>query len=927
MRLVLLIALLFLSDSQIFGGNSIYTYDEDSPDKVSFKDSVSVFFEGEKEYSIEEIIHLPDSLFAPLENRKQKMEKETTVWARIQLENGGTKTFNGYFNLCLDIDYVWSYAVVDSVVIDENRLGKTLIPSEKSLPSAKNYIPFSIQKGKTVLFYFKMHFDSPKQRLHSTHVYSFSAQPLIQNLLRVYAWNCFYAGIMLLFSLVSLFMFGVFREKTFIYFALLTFFFAAYFLQIYGILVTFITFYFNANFELAIFFIISGLLISVFLFVSDYIHLQTHFPKYYQGYLILTFLVAVFVYIADFFIESIQLINFFHNIIVIIWVIITIVPIFLLARQKNKPARILLLSLAVLAVGTISYSLFSAYKKSNTNTLTNIYILQVGTIVFSGILFYSLFDKVNRIRNEKRRFEELDHLKSRFFANISHEFRTPLTLVLGPVEQVMKKQKNEQDKTLLQMAHRNAQRLLQLINQLLDLSKLEGGKMELKASKQNFIPLLKGITLSFESYADRKDIRLHFASQKNEIKLYIDPDKIEKIFYNLLSNAIKFTNEQGEIAVLLTEQKEWVEIQVQDSGIGIQASRLPHIFNRFYQVDSSETREQEGTGIGLALVKELVELHKGHIRAESTITKGTTFTILLPKGKKHLKESEILEEVIPLIKKKNNLSTSTILQDDNSNVTPTGLPFNKTLPTVLVIEDHADVRAYIRQYLMASFQVLEAINGQEGIEKALEHLPDLIISDVMMPKKNGYEVCQTLKTDQRTSHIPVILLTAKAAQEEKLEGLETGADDYLVKPFDTKELEVRARNLIEVRRKLRKQFANSPIIEPATIQTNPVDQAFLEKVCTTIEAHLSDEQFGVEVLAEAVGMSRVHLNRKLKALTDQSANKFIRNLRLQKAAELLRQKTGNVSEIAFEVGFSSTSYFVKCFRDKYGVTPGNFLKK
>ena len=247
--------------------------------------------------------------------------------------------------------------------------------------------------------------------------------------------------------------------------------------------------------------------------------------------------------------------------------------------------------------------------------------------------------------------------------------------------------------------------------------------------------------------------------------------------------------------------------------------------------------------------------------------------------------------------------------------------------TVLIIEDNTDVRAYIRQHLVTGFRIMEAVNGQEGINMALEHQPDLVISDVMMPLRNGYEVCETLKTDERTSHIPVILLTAKAAQEEKMQGLETGADDYLLKPFNTQELEIRVRNLIEIRRRLRQRFAEATTFEPEQLAHNTVDKIFLEKIYTIVEAHLADEQFGVEQFAEAMGMSRVHLNRKLKALSDESANKFIRTFRLQRAMELLRKREGNVSEIAFATGFSSTAYFVKCFGDKYGTTPGSILQE
>jgi signal transduction histidine kinase/DNA-binding response OmpR family regulator len=604
------------------------------------------------------------------------------------------------------------------------------------------------------------------------------------------------------------------------------------------------------------------------------------------------------------------------------------VPVFLLTRKKDKSALILLISIGILFVGSVFFVLGLAYILPFEGLVK--YGIQIGLLIFSAILFYGLFDKVNTIRGEKKRIEELDQLKSRFFANISHEFRTPLTLISGPIQQLIDDPDDTNDKHLLKTARRNADRLLALINQLLDLSKLEAGKMELSVQEQNFGALLKGITMSFESLAVRRHIRLHFASQQENISLFVDRDKIEKIFYNLLSNAFKFSEEQGEISVMLLDQKEEIEVLVRDNGKGIPADRLPHIFDRFYQVDSSETREQEGTGIGLALVKELVVLHQGNISVESKEGEGTTFRIHFLKGKGHFESHQLQEEnevigdptpafSFPEFDQHESISPSLI-----NNLPGQGNPEN--LPTVLIIEDNTDVRAYIKNHLVNSFHTLEAINGQDGIEKALEHLPDLIISDVMMPFKDGYEVCEILKTDPRSSHIPIILLTAKAAQEEKLKGLETGADDYLVKPFDTRELEVRVRNLIQLRQQLRQRFGESPRIDASAIGTNAVDKAFLEKVLSLIKEHLNDSQFSVEFLASEVGMSRVHLNRKLKALTDLSANKFIQAYRLEQALILLQEGAGNVSEIAFQTGFGSTAYFVKCFREKYGKTPGEVRK-
>ncbi|MEZ4887204.1 MAG: ATP-binding protein [Chitinophagales bacterium] len=928
MRFLLLLLFGLPSFCSTFGSeaNFTFTYLKPTDKVISFADSLSVLYDHEGKYNIDEILQMPPSAFT-----KPDFEDENTfpliLWSSFQLQNKSSKTWNAYLDFCNNADSVWVYTFESGHIIDEDFTGAVLKPYAKELPSPKNYLFISLDKGKTKTYYCKIRFNKWIAPVHQTHVFIHPTKETLHIITERYTWHSFYAGIMLLFCLVSTFLFFIFRESIFLYFAMLMFSFGVYFPRMNDVVEVFLSHPLLNDFVLHKHIIISSIVLSLFLFITHFIDLKKRWTSYHTLFAIYTGLTVVCPHICRWLIADSLLAVQITNLTILIWSILGIIPIIRFSLKQYPQARILLISIAILFLGSI-ISLLGAMR-----ILPDIWIvrygIQIGLILFSGILFYALFDRITTIKSEKMHFEELDHLKSRFFANISHEFRTPLTLVMGPIQQVLDKQQNETDKNLLNVAHHNAQRLLQLINQLLDLSKLEAGKMELKAKPLNFVKLLKGITMSFESLAVRKNIQLHFINQGATSFLYLDKDKVEKIFYNLLSNAFKFTPEQGEITVAIAEQKNHLEISIKDNGIGISASRLPFIFNRFFQVDSSETREQEGTGIGLALVKELVQLHKGKIEVQSEEGEGTTFTLQFPKGKAHLKESDI-DEAGSTSMEANVLTSIEILQDSNITLQPYSKDSNKKskkLPIVLVIEDNPDVRAYIRQYLVASFQVLEAVNGQEGIDKALEHLPDLVISDVMMPKKNGYEVCRTLKTNERTSHIPVILLTAKAAQEEKLQGLETGADDYLVKPFDTKELEVRVRNLIELRHILRKRFSEAPTIEPEAIQTNSVDKAFLEKVCSIVEAHLGDEQFGAEVLASSVNMSRVHLNRKLKALTDETANKFIRSFRLQKAMKMLQQQEGNVSEVAFETGFGSTAYFVKCFREKYGQTPGTLLNE
>ena len=418
--------------------------------------------------------------------------------------------------------------------------------------------------------------------------------------------------------------------------------------------------------------------------------------------------------------------------------------------------------------------------------------------------------KLQRLEAEK--MHEIDHLKSRFFANISHEFRTPITLVLGPLKDHYKQLSNPDQKNVIGSVIRNGQRLQRLINQLLDLSKVEAGKMALHASYLDLVQLLREITSSYESLAKEKNIRYFFYPEVKELMVYADEEKIEKIIHNLLSNAFKFTKEGGEIILNLKIHEKAAVISVSDSGIGIPGDQLNKVFDRFYQVDSSQTRGYEGSGLGLALAKDLVELHHGKISVNSKEGKGTTFTVTLPLGKEHLRKDEIAdrgetvkaeliaEDFVPSNGREAVMETEKVRENETASEGP----------VLLIVEDNIDMRQYIRKTLSAHYQIIEAENGKDGVKKAEENMPDLVISDIMMPEMDGITMTAKLKKDIHTSHIPIILLTAKATEESKISGLNTGADDYLVKPFNSNELILKVRNMIEsrirVREKVRLEF-------------------------------------------------------------------------------------------------------------------------
>ncbi len=554
--------------------------------------------------------------------------------------------------------------------------------------------------------------------------------------------------------------------------------------------------------------------------------------------------------------------------------------------------------------------------------------------------------ELERVESEK--LKELDSLKSRFFANISHEFRTPLTLILGPLENLRSGRLKDDPDKQYGMMQRNAHRLLRLINQLLDLSKLEAGKLTLEASYGNLVPFVKGLVYSFESLARHKEIALHFESDPNEIMGYFDRDKLEKIITNLLSNAFKFTPGGGEIIVVVsiadrgvqlnaaTITTEFVQITISDTGSGIPSKKMPHIFERFYQADNSYVKDQQGSGIGLTLTKELVELHKGEIRVSSEIDKGTEFVICLPLGKDHLKQEEILESSASVelhrgapLSYLEELSESEAITDASSTLSSPSeeIRNGEEVNIILVVEDNSDMLAYINEQLSDAYQIIEAEDGQEGLKKSIDQIPDLIISDVMMPKMDGYQLCEKIKTEECTSHIPVILLTAKSSGDSKVEGLQLGADDYLIKPFDSQELRVRVKNLIEQRQKLRQRFGKEIKLQPKDIAITSADEKFLQRALELIDQHISDEVFTVEQFGREIGLSRAQLHRKLKGLTDHAPVEFIRIIRLKRAAQLLEQDYGTVAEIAYEVGFSDPSYFTRCFRRQFGILPSEYALK
>ena len=548
------------------------------------------------------------------------------------------------------------------------------------------------------------------------------------------------------------------------------------------------------------------------------------------------------------------------------------------------------------------------------------------------LLLYSIRKfEINRIlvknqleveRIEKVTLRELDQLKSQFFTNISHEFRTPLTLISGQAESLLKDLKVEKNRDQIKNISRHSQQLLQLINQLLDIAKLEAGKFQLQSSQNNLVLFLKNLFYSFESMAEKKKIQLIFISETDNLQALFDIEKMEKIIGNLLSNALKFTPEHGVISMKVERKDETsFRISIIDNGIGISEKDLPFIFDRFYQADNSNTRAFEGTGIGLALAKELVELHQGTIQVESNNQineAGSTFIIEIPIGDVDLSKKQ---QQIPVVKMPDYMSETS---KDHSNVAASAMTGRKI---VLLVEDNADIRKFITEQLENQYNVITASNGNEGIKYAQKYVPDLIITDVMMPEMDGIAMVKVLRNDELTNHIPIIMLTGKVAQEDKMEGLETGIDAYLTKPFSVSELALRITNLINLREQLRFKYSNTFIVDPKETSLTTLDQHFLENTHSCIRENLGNVSFGVEQLAGKMFLSSSQLRRKLEALIDQTPGQLIRNMRLQKAAELIRQNTGNLAEICFQTGFNDQTYFSRAFKNQFGCSPTSYKKE
>lgn len=601
-------------------------------------------------------------------------------------------------------------------------------------------------------------------------------------------------------------------------------------------------------------------------------------------------------------------------------------------RQKLFRNFLVVISALIAALGTV---VFISYRRKNKDN--QLLKLQKSEIEAKNTEIYKQIEEISKQKDEistqkdeiekiSKQLHEADQMKLKFFTNVSHEFRTPLALIISPLVRLLKNREDEETRNLYSIMLRNTRKLQALISQLLDISRLDKNELKLNLGLYDFSKLVRTIAAMFQSIAEERNIDFRIIEKQKDVKFCFDAERIDQVIKNLLSNAFKFTPENGQIILKVDMfdkpqnlnssnfKNGYVEVKIRDNGVGIPAESINKIFDRFYQTKSTLNRNFEGSGIGLSLAKEFVDLHGGHITVQSEAGKWTEFIVLLPfvtSGE----EDTMSDNPVPLISEDNFLN---IQKKEGKQAV------SRKSKTILLVEDNRDLQVYLRNILSVKYNVLQAENGTEGVDTALKKIPDVVISDVMMPDKDGFQLTSALKKNNETCHIPIILLTAKAGHESKIEGLERGADDYINKPFDEEELMLKLRNILRNRQKMQEKYRKQITVNPADYHVESIDEQFLANLCLIIENELSNPSLGADFICKKIGISHSQLNRKLNALINLSINQFIRSLRLKRAAQLLNKKAATISEIAYMSGFENLSYFTKKFKEEFGILPSEY---
>ena len=914
--------------------------------------NTQVLRDAESGYTFAEILDpAQQSKFQPYLDYTDAIQNHQYYWGKLQIENRLTDA-DRYTEWVLSFTNNWSnlevFTIDNNGAWQQERSG-AFTPNgiKKFVPTARgNLIKLKLPPQEVVTIYFRGISERtaiyPSFYTRLKHIETF-----YNDLLKTKVGNAFFIGFILMMFFYNLMLYFYERDSSF-------FFYSCYLIM----LVIYSTYssddlvdwfgLFPDNPEQERFMKLSLYLsmMCYLTFIRSFLDLKHLLPKWDKVFKWVIYLGFPLIFLDVIILLATNFSYVVEDKIVVPYIVLMLIVciglLYPLYKTKDKKGYFIIAGISAIVVGAIITVLVRVWFPPFT-----IFYLKAGTVVevliFSLGLAYrqkhqqkarqqadfklkesQLIQEKNQI--EAKRLKELNDFKTRFYTNITHEFRTPLTLIMGISEHI---KQHEEEKKLIQ---RNSQNLLRLINQLLDLSKLESRSLTLHKVHQDIIAYLRYLTESFYSTATHKNIRFLFHSEEETVKMDYDEERIQEIVYNLLSNALKFTKDYGQIifhaSTIDRDGQPHLKLKIKDNGIGISPEELPLIFDRFYQSEQQEMNRVGSTGIGLALTKELVELMNGHIEVQSQVGEGTQFLLYLP-IEANVKsttptwlnaQNDSQKKEQPASSKTNRMHPTKVEMEE---LEETEAMHFTTLPELLMIEDNPDIIKYIKTILKTSYNIHSALNGNIGVEKALQIIPDIIISDVMMPEKNGYEVCETLKQDERTSHIPIILLTAKATQEDKLEGLKYGADAYLIKPFDKKELLIQLENLVKLRQRLQLRYSN-PSIEPTS--ESSMEDLFLQKLQSSIQTRINDTEFGVAELASTAYLSQMQLYRKLKALTGKTPSLFIRSYRLQQGLELLKKGHLNISEIAYEVGFTDPSYFSRVFQKEFGTSPSDYIK-
>ncbi len=889
--------------------------------------------EGKNELTIEQVTSSSyENTFKPIESFSP-LKEGVIYWGRIILQNN-LATHEAKAN--------WLFKPKDGVVTELQLYYRDELSNKFIKRTVGEYVPNSISNG---IYQFAGRTEhtipialSPQKPLvlfvrmkneFSGRIPSFKSQltfPTIaeqNNSLRLYFIGGLFLGAISIMCIYIGVLAFYLKDKTYLYYALYLFFIAVLVAETLGVISDWV---FNSllvdtspKYRFIFMVFRSPLIIFYLLFIKSYADLKTILPTWNK---VLNFLIKfgvvwmvldlITLIISDF-------TPFYSNYFFLFYLLMTApsttIMLYPLYKKKIKANQYIIIGSLMVVLGGLAMVpiLLGGLVKDFISVV--LFAILAEVVIFSIGLSYRQRNKEREIQKsqaaqlEVENLKKFDTIKNNFYTNITHEFRTPLTVIMGMNDNIKGHQKEKR------LIRRNSKNLLQLVNQLLDLSKLESVGTKLNKKQGDIVYYLQYLGESFSSMATDKGIQLTFYSEEEELLMDYDEVKIQHIIYNLLSNALKFTSEGGKVIMhlqkIIQEDKPFLKLIVRDTGIGIPKDQIAHIFDRFYQIDHAKNNRANGTGIGLALVKDLVQLMEGKVEVKSQENKGTTFTIYLPIETKFPLDRELLTDT--------KSKATSIAINNPATTMKEGLELD--LPILLIIEDNKDIVAYIQSLLDKQYTIYVAKNGQAGIEKAIHLVPDIIISDVMMPIKNGYEVCEVLKQEEQTSHIPIILLTAKSTQKDKIDGLKYGADAFLTKPFYKEELLVRIEQLVAIRKKLQQRYATNII---ATTIDQPIENIFLEKVLRSIEENLDETTFGVPELAATLAMSKSQLYRKLKALTNKTPSHYIRISRLTKGKELLQNTNLNISEIAYNVGFTDPNYFSRAFQQEFRKSPRDF---